>query len=331
MNAIGAAVAGAIIAWGLPGIAHALGPLEVRQVDIADRKATFAQVQSVRETVARARIGGTIAELGVDDGSAVSAGEKIAVITDPKLKLQIAAVDARIKSLESQEQSASTEVDRATALRKQGVASQARLDEARTAYDVIVGNLAATRAERDLVRQQVIEGDVLAPASGRVLKVKVTAGQVIMPGEQIATIATENYLLRIYLPERHARFMKVGDKVLVSDRGMLELADARTEGHVRKIFPELDHGRVVADIEVAGLGNYFVGERTLVWVSAGTRKTIIIPPEYIYRRFGLTYVNRKDAGDTVVQVGQTLAEGIEILSGVRPGDVLLAPPGSGSR
>jgi hypothetical protein len=46
-----------------------------------------------------------------------------------------------------------------------------------------------------------------------VLRVPVTIGTVVMPGESIATIAANAYLLRIEVPERHARFIRIGDPV----------------------------------------------------------------------------------------------------------------------
>ena len=59
-----------------------------------------------------------------------------------------------------------------------------------------------------VITQQVEEGDVLAPAQGRVLTIPVTVGAVVMPGETIAKIAANAYVLRLELPERHARFIE---------------------------------------------------------------------------------------------------------------------------
>ena len=47
---------------------------EVRETMIADEKAVFATVESINTVPARARIGGTIGELLVDEGDMVEAG-----------------------------------------------------------------------------------------------------------------------------------------------------------------------------------------------------------------------------------------------------------------
>ena len=64
-----------------------------------------------------------------------------------------------------------------------------------------------------------------------------------------------------------------------------------------------------------------------VLVATGHRQAIVIPRDYLFRRFSLDYVRRQPGGDTVVQVGAAVTPdgSVEILSGLRPGDVLVRP------
>ena len=64
-------------------------------------------------------------------------------------------------------------------------------------------------------QQNMQEGKVLAPAAGRVLTVPVTTGTVMLTGETVATIGEQNFVLRLRVPERHARFLKAGDPVRI--------------------------------------------------------------------------------------------------------------------
>ena len=298
--------------------------LQVAARPIEDLKAVFGTVESVKTAPARARIGGTLADLSIVEGERVEAGKKLARVNDPKLALQIVALAAKVRSLEAQRELADTEMRRARELRATGTATQARLEAAETNLDVVRGQLAAAVAERAVVVQQQTEGDVIAPVSGRVLKVKAINGTVVMSGEAVAEIATDTYVLRITVPERHARFMRAGARVLVGERGLAEDQPVR-EGRIRLVYPEMRDGRVVADAEVSGLGDYFVGERTRVFVAAGTRSAIVIPPAYVIRRFGLSFVRLKTGGEVVVQPGIPAEGGIEILSGLQAGDVLVRP------
>jgi RND family efflux transporter MFP subunit len=303
---------------------------------VADEKAVFATVESANVVPARARIGGTVADLAVKEGDSVKQGQVVATIGDEKLALQMKSLDAQIAGLEAQVAQAQTDLTRNEDLFSRGTIPRTRLDEARTAFNVASNALKARTAERSVIQQQVTEGSVLAPTTGRVLKVPVTAGTVILPGETVATVAEENYVLRLRVPERHARFLKAGDTVRI-DNGELGKEVAKTDqqfGTIRLVYPQIEDGRVIADATAKGLGDYFVGERVRVWVSAGDRTSIIVPGAFIVTRFGIDYArvgkDAKAAIDVPVQRGREqprpdMPDALEILSGLKAGDVLVRP------
>lgn len=298
----------------------------VETVAIDDMKAVFATVESTDVIPARARIGGTIAGLAVDEGTLVKAGERIALIGDAKLGIETQAHEARIASAAAERDKAKLDLDRAVKLLASGAVSQARLDNDRTQYEIAQRQVSALQSERAVVVQRSNEGAVLAPANGRVLKVSVTNGSVVMPGEPVAIIALENYLLRIQLPERHARFLRPGASVRVGERGQKNGAESLRDGLVVQVYPQIEQGRVVADVKVDGLSGYFVGERAKVYISTGVRDGFLVPSDFLFRRFGLSYAKLKDGLEVVVQPGQSLSDGtVEILSGLKTGDVLVTP------
>jgi RND family efflux transporter MFP subunit len=298
---------------------------------VDDLKSVFATVRSKDLTEARVRTPGTIVELGVDEGDEVRAGQRLALVTDPKIALRLKAVDAQMKGLESRIETARRDYERALQLRERGVAPEARVDQLKTALDVAENELKTLRSERLVLEQQASEGEVLAPAEGRVIKVPFTTGSVVMAGESIATIAANEFLLRLEVPERHARFMKPGDTVKLGERGLAS-RDIASEGRIVQVYPELEGGRVIADAEAPGLGDYFVGERALVWISAGRRRVIVVPDSFIFRRFGLDQVllERPDGRRIaiVVQLGRPLPTadgkpGHEVLAGLEAGDTIV--------
>jgi RND family efflux transporter MFP subunit len=314
-----------------PAAVLAQDRLAVRPRLVEDRKAVFATVESVREAEARARIGGTLRRVAVREGDAVEAGQVIAEVEDPKLALQVAAIDARLDALAAQRRQAVLELERTRQLRATGAATQARLDEAQTALDVVEAQAAATRAERAVIEAQRREGEVLAPQAGRVLRVRGVAGAVILPGETVAAIATDRYVLRLRLPERHARFLRPGDPVEVGARGLAERPEAALgRGEIRLVYPELQDGQVVADAEVEGLGDFFVGERVRVTIAADRRPAIVVPEEFVVRGAGVDLVRLASGALVPVQRGPARefeegVPGVEILSGLRAGDVLVRP------
>ena len=299
-------------------------PVIMRQVD--DLKAVIATVEPVKQLAARARLGGTILTLRVREGDTVAAGDEIAWIEDPKLALQIQALEQRIRSQQAQRDQARTDYERILDLQKRGVSTQVQLDQARTSLDIAERTLAAMTADRSVLQQQKAEGAVIAPGAGRVLNVPVSEGRVVLPGESIATVAEEQYILRLALPERHAQIMQAGNRVKIAARGLASRADDdRRDGHVRLVYPEIQGGRVIADVEVPGLGSYFVGERARVYITTGQRPALIVPAAAVYQRAGASFVKLANGAEVVIQTGDAIGNDIEILSGLRAGDVVRTP------
>jgi RND family efflux transporter MFP subunit len=306
--------------------------LIVAPIVVSDQKAVFATVESANVVPARARIGGTVATLEVKEGDRVEGGRVLATVGDEKLVLQMRSLDAQIAGLEAQLAQAQADLTRAQSLFERGTTPKTRLDEAQTAFNVASNAHKARIAERSVIQQQLSEGNVLAPASGRVLKVPVTTGTVILPGEPVALVAEQNFVLRLRVPERHARFLRAGDPVRIDSAEIGQ--EAPQFGRITLVYPQIEDGRVVADAKVEGLGDYFVGERIRVWVSGGERPAVVIPARFIVTRFGVDFVKVQGADGRVIDVPiqrgrelprPELPDGIEILSGLNAGDRLVKP------
>ena len=310
--------------------ARAEATFTVQRSEIADQKAVFATVESPNVVPARSRIGGTIASLSVKQGDLVAPGQVIAVVADEKQLLQIRSLDAQIAGLQSQLAQAQIDLQRADTLARQGAGSRAVLDQARTAAEVGTAALRARTAERAVAQQNLQEGQVLAPVAGRVLAVPLTAGTVVLNGDTIATIGEQPFKLRLRIPERHAVLLKVGDPIRIDAQQLGAVNGA--SGTIALIYPKIEEGRVVADATVSDVTSYFVGDRILVWINAGTRPGFVIPAALVHTRFGLDYVTlqRQDGSRTEVPVQRGedrtapgMAATVEILSGLSAGDVLV--------
>jgi RND family efflux transporter MFP subunit len=311
--------------------AHAEEPFTIAQTPVRDEKAVFATVESVVVESARTRIGGTLAALSVREGDRVERDQIVATVGDEKLVLQVKSLDAQIAALNAQVRQAQIDLARTEDLFPKGAASKAALDQARTALDVATNTHQSRIAERSVVQEQLAQGSVLAPLPGRVVKVPLRAGSVVLPGEPVAMIAEQDFVLRLRVPERHARFLKAGDPVRIDGQDFG--GESAQFGTIRLVYPQIEDGRVIADATVAALGDYFVGQRIRVWVSSSERKSIVIPASYVVTRFGIDYVRVRRNGsviDVPVQRGRDLPrpdmpDGLEILSGLSAGDQMVRP------
>lgn len=307
------------------GVAQAAN-LTLQRVVVPEWKAVYGQVEARDSVLARARIGGTIIDLRVTEGDTVRAGDVVAVVKDDKLDFQIKAIDAQLLGLKASLKNAQAEFDRAERLIKSGAATAQRLDQLRTEADVVRNQIAATEAQRSVVVQQQSEGQVLAPSDGRVLRVPVTKAAVVMPGEAVADIGGGGFFLRLAIPERHAVSLKQGSEIRIATAGR------SLSGILAKIYPQIENGRVIADVEVSALDTDFVNARVLVELPIGSRQALVVPRSALTTRSGIDFVTVSENGKPVeraVVAGDVIditgTDGIEILTGLQPGDIVVTP------
>jgi len=295
----------------------------VEPIEIVEWKSVFGRVEARDRVPARSRLGGTLVSLAVTDGSIVKAGALLATVDDEKLRIRLEATDAQIQALNAQLANARTELTRGEDLLQRGVTTVQRLDALRTQVDVLDSQIEVAKAERRVIEQQATEGDVLAPISGIVLKVPVTRGAVVQPGETIAEIGGGGVFLRLAVPERHAGHLQEGAEIVIAREG-----DSRM-GRLDKVFPLIENGRVIADVEVEGLEGLLVDARVLVRLPVGATEALMVPVAALRTRFGLDYVPVQRGNEVVLRnvvIGQRTQIGdvdmVQVLSGIQAGDIV---------
>jgi len=295
-------------------------------VPVSDLKSAFAQVDSVDAVSARARIGGTITELRVREGAEVSKGDLIARISDARLPLQAQAEDAQTQALRSQLAQAEADLVRFERLHKDGFYPTQKLDQARANVRGLADQVRAAQSQRAITVEASAQGSVLAPVAGRVLRVPARQGGVVMPGEELALVGSA-FILKLRLPERHARLLQTGAEVAIEQPD-----GSRKAGRIARIYPALADGRVEADIEAEGLADLVFGERVRVWLPADKREALVVPAGLLTNRHGVDFARVKltngQAQDVVVRLGEPVAapgivDGVEVLSGLSQGDELV--------
>ncbi len=295
--------------------------LVLAPVSVTEWKAVYGRIEARSRIPARARLGGTLVALAVSEGDVVTAGQVLAQVVDAKIDYQLAAVDAQLQALAAQLDNAKAELVRGEDLLARGVTTAQRLDALRTQVDVLAGQIAATGADRKVVEQQALEGAVLAPIAGRVLSVPVAAGAVVMPGEEVATIGGGGIFLRVAVPERHAAFLQEGATIRI------ETPAGTAQGTLARIYPLIENGRVIADVDVPDLPESFINARVLVRLPVDLRMALMVPATAVMTRTGLDFVEVAEAEGPVLRtvvLGQhQMVDGvgmIEVLSGVVAGD-----------
>lgn len=297
---------------------------EISLQTVTEFKPVYGQVETRDRVPARARIGGTIVSLVVTEGDEVRSGGQMALIEDPKLSFQIDALDARQDALISRRQTARSELARGEQLIERGVITSQRFEELQTAVSVLEGEIISLEAERLVIERQIEEGAVLSPEDGIVLSVPVSVGSVVTPGEAIAIVGGGGVYLRLSIPERHAADLSEGDLIEIGTVGELR------QGTLAKLYPQIEGGRVQADVNVEGLDPDFVGRRLLVRLPVGERQAILVPGNALTHRGGLDFLTVETSDgpmERVVVPGalvqQDGAAWQEILTGLSAGETVV--------
>jgi RND family efflux transporter MFP subunit len=310
--------------------APAAGRLTVRAQPVADLKPVPATLMTRDMAEARARISGVLVSLSVKEGDMVRRGQVIGRVKDDRLTLQTGAFDAQAAAAAAEAARANADLARTRDLFSHGVYAQARLDQVEAQAKAANANLAAARAQRGASAELGAQGAILAPAAGRVLVADVPVGSVIMPGQTVAKITAGPMVVRIELPEGQARALKVGDVVQLAAE---DLRGVATQGAIIQVYPSVTGGQVTADVSAPGLPQDLIGQRVRAQVKVGTRQALVVPRGYIITRFGIDYARLVRADNTVSETpvqttGGPAADLVEVLSGLRAGDVL-TPAGIG--
>jgi RND family efflux transporter MFP subunit len=279
--------------------------------------------------------------------------------SDHRVELEAArAVVARTKSEFAR---AETEIERQRSLAVQGVASQARIDDAENAFQVAEAELREqtaklARAERDLDR-----AEIRAPYQGRVRSERVDVGQFVSRGVSIATLYATDYAeVRLPLPDRDLFYLDIpfdlSGKQVTSDGDPTELqlgpkVQLRAEfagrprtwiGHIVRTEGEIDAKsrmvHLVARVEDPYGQNGTTGSAPLavgLFVEAeiqGRRveNVFVLPRTALRTDAGNDLAYVVDAGDRLrfkaVEVLRAKRDVVVIGSGLRPGDRVCVSP-----
>jgi hypothetical protein len=148
-----------------------------------------------------------------------------------------------------------------------------------------------------------------------------------MAGEPVATIGGGGFFLRLAIPERHADLLKENATIEIDSGNGKD-----STGRLVKIYPEIDSGRVIADVEVDDVPTAFVNKRLLVRLPVGEREALFVPQSALTSRYGIDYVTVK-SGDITIERAVVTAKPItrngvamtEILTGINAGDEVVLP------
>jgi RND family efflux transporter MFP subunit len=287
------------------------------------------EAAGMAEPIARAtlstRLMGSVTEVLVREGDRVRSGEILARIDARDVEARRAQVDAGIAAAEALYQDAQTQAERFRALYADSAATRYQLEQVETGLARAEAGLQTARASRAELDAVAAYAEIRAPFSGVVTRRFVDPGAFMAPGAPILEVQDASRLrISVTLPPRVSAALAREAPLDASIEG--RPVSAVLEGTV----PAPSGAVYTLNAIVANpSGEFLPGSAATIRVPTGNRSAILIPVGALVREGDLTGVRLKtDAGSElrwVKAMDSAIGTGgmIEVLSGLRPGDVIL--------
>jgi RND family efflux transporter MFP subunit len=203
---------------------------------------------------------------------------------------------------------------------------------ARYDYERQLAGLAGAQAHIDQLDAQSRDRRAMAPWGAAIMKRYVRVGDMVQPGQPLADLADVDQLdVRIEVPVALVANLKVGDQVPVT------LGNSNVWAPVAQIFPGASNDQHTVTVKLAlPQGSVAApGMYALAWIAqpgggSPSQLTPAIPTSAIVRRGSLPVafvVNAQGGVEMrVLRLGDAQGTNTAILSGVAPGEMVVADP-----
>lgn len=301
---------------------------------VAVRDSIIAAVQNadgvsapIMQALVSTRLTASITEVLVHEGDRVSAGQTLVRIDVRDLDAKHAQVASAIAAAEAGRTNAQQQLTRVRALYADSAAPRAMLDGAEAAFAQADAGVRAARASSAEVAASKDYGTVRAPFAGRVTKRFVDPGAFAAPGAPLVQIQDDTKLrITATASPEAARRITRGNRLDASVDGVS--VSVIVEG----VVPSPAGGvYVINAIADNAKGTLASGSGALLRLPAGQRHALLVPAATVLHRGDLTGVRvRVGTTDDIrwVKVGTAVGSDIEILSGLRAGELVLVATGA---
>jgi RND family efflux transporter MFP subunit len=305
------------------------------QPGTAQLSVTFpANLQGYIETPIYARTNGYVKRWLVDIGAHVTAGQLLAEIETPELDQQLRQAEAAQAQAQANLDLARITAERYQNLLKFDGVSKQEVDQANGTLKADEANVKAAIATVDQLKEMQAFEKVTAPFAGTITARYIDIGSLIAAGTNTLLFRlAETSTLRVYanVPEAYAPDIVPG---VSADVEVPEVAGQKFPGQVVRTAGAIDPGTrtLLTEVRVPNPKGALVpgefGEVTFHLRSS--RPTVVIPSNaLLFRAQGPQVALVKGEGRIhlqSIQLGRDFGNSLEVLSGLRPEDSVVANP-----
>ncbi len=298
--------------------------LTLRPLD--DFISVSGKLEGITDLTMSSETSGRILQLYKRLGDRISKGERLGKVENDILQIRLDQAEAALLSAETSLDNARRNLSYAEASKAKNLISEAEYNTALTAFKGAKAGFDGAKAAREAARLAYDNSYLLAPETGVISNLMVSAGQYINPGTPIAKITDSSSLI-----------LKTGvGETLIGKLAKGQAAEIKYIGSERKftgrirgfgISPITNTATYAVEIEVAPQGVLMPGMVVSAKILTQRYKDLLytaIPN--ISKEFGRNYLYVVEGDKAVkkeVQLGRIIGENVEISSGVEAGEVIV--------
>jgi len=275
-----------------------------------------------------------VQELLAGVGDVVQRGQLLATFAPESVQADVALARASLAEAQANALDAGANAERARAVQGSGALSAQQVNQYLTQELTAKARVESAKAQLDAQLLRLKQTQVLAPDAGIISMRHASVGAVLGAGVEIFRLIRQGRLeWRAELTSAELGRITVGTGVLVAAPG-----GAQLKGRVRMVAPTVDaqsrNGLVYVDLPTmpvsakAGTGAFKPGMFARGEFELGQSSALTVVQSAVLVREGFNYVMRVGPDNRVsqqkVQTGRVLGDQIEILSGLKTEDRLVA-------
>jgi RND family efflux transporter MFP subunit len=311
----------------------------VRRTEVDEYYRTSGTVKAKTVSDVARRVMGTVTSINVEEGDKVAEGEVLLTIDGRDFEQRALAsreaygearhyLDAAAKNKDL----AGLTYDRYKSLYDDRAISAHEMDEIETRKEVAASEFERARAALGRAKANMEEAEInlgftkiKAPVSGIVTGKDAEVGSMAVPGRVLLRVEdNSSFRLDVNVDEKMVGKLEP-DVTVYAD---IDALGTRTEGTITEVVPAIDPATRTFLVKI-GLGGESLktGLYASVLIPSGKRHAILVPSPAVVKKGQLEGVYTVDengiATYRLVRTGREYDGGIEVLSGLRDGDVVI--------
>lgn len=300
--------------------------------NVAGRDRTFSgSLKSIRESRLSFKVAGTVTDVPVQIGERLNRGDLIAELDSDSFALQVEQAQASLVEAQAGERNAQSTYDRTKGLYANDNASLNELDASRAAAEAAAAQVRAAAKALEIARLNVSYTRLAAAEDCSIASIDVEVNENVAAGQQIGVVSCGmEYEVELGVPESLISYV---DQTTLATITFGAIDGVRFTGEITEIstagsaavFPVV----VRVNEDHPSLRSGLAADVTFQFSTSTVADTFVLPLSAVVNDPDGVYVYivkpAEQSGEAIVtrravELGELIQDGVEVVSGLAPGD-----------